>query len=324
MLYINGGLVRELLTIQNCEQAMKRALCSLAEGASVQPLRDVMWLPDRHGLLGSMPAYLAGEPDLMGIKVVSVIPGNRAAGLPSHQGLVILFEPADGQPVAVLDADSITAIRTAAVSALATRALARDVSSVLAILGSGTQAAVHLEAMSTVRDIESVRVWSRYSGRAQQFAAAARHRYHFEIKSVPTAEIAVRNADLICTLTAAREPILCGEWLADGTHINAVGATVQTSRELDVEAVRRARLIVDRRESALAEAGDFLLARREGAIDDDHIAGELGEVLTGRVAGRRSDGEITLFESLGLAVEDLAAARLVYDNAMASGKGIAL
>jgi ornithine cyclodeaminase len=267
-----------------------------------------------------MPAYL-GRPGAVGVKVISVFPGNDGTVLDSHQGAVLLFEIEHGRLVAIMDASAITAIRTAAVSGVATRALARADAADLAILGSGVQAMTHLEAMCLARPISRVRVWSRSGDRARDFARQGSERFEVAIEPVESAEHAVAGAGIICTVTAAREPVLRGDWLAPGCHINAVGASLPTARELASDAVRRSRLYVDRRESALNEAGDILFPTREGTITADHIVGELGDLLLGRIAGRRSPKEITLFKSLGLAVEDVAAAHHVYHKAIADGMG---
>jgi alanine dehydrogenase len=311
----------ELLPMAQCIDCMDETLRVLARGDAVLPLRTMTWLPDRSGLLGLMPACL-GRPEVMGLKVVTVMPGNHGTEYESHQGAVMIFETRHGSPLAILDASSITAIRTAAVSGAATRALARDDASDLAILGSGVQAKSHLDAMRAVRRLGRVRVWSRNADNARAFAERESSRHGIAIEPVGSARAAVEGADLVCTTTAAREPVLEGAWLKPGAHINAVGACFKDSRELDTAAVARSRLIVDRRESALNEAGDFLIGKREGAFGDEHIVGELGDVLAGKVAGRRSRDEITLFESLGIAVEDLAAAHLAYRNALATGKGL--
>ena len=319
MRILSGADVVRLLPMDACIDVVATALARTSSGGAVLPLRTATWLPDRRGMIGLMPGYL-DEPTSFGLKVVSIFPGNHGTGFDSHQGAVLLFDTVHGTPIAVIDASSITAIRTAAASGVATRALARSDAGDLAILGSGVQAATHVAAMAQVRTLRRIRVWSRDASHAQRFADTVRARVPIEVMA--TARDACDGADLICTTTAAREPILQGAWLASGVHINAVGACFATNRELDADAVSRARLIVDRRESALAEAGDFLLAKAEGAIGDGHIAGELGDVLLGRVVGRTTAGEITLFESLGLAVEDLAAARLVYDRAVAANAGV--
>ena len=312
--------VPALLPMAECIDAMGEALCALARGGAVLPLRTLMWQPDRAGLLGLMPGWL-GTPAALGIKVVTVFPGNHGSDLDAHQGTVQLFDTTRGSLRAVIDARAVTAIRTAAVSGLATRLMASADAGDLAIIGSGVQAATHVDAMHAVRSLRRVRVWSRTRARAEAFAARHGARTGLAIEVAASARDAVHGADIVCTTSSAKAPVLEGAWLAPGTHVNAVGACFRDSRELDTEAVRRARLIVDRRESALAEAGDFLMARAEGAITDDHIAGELGEVVIGRVVGRAAADEITLFESLGLAVEDLAAAQFVYRRAQERGVG---
>src|SRR5215475_11063484 len=261
--------VTRLLTMEACIEVMADALRATNQGGAVLPLRSVVWMPDRTGMIGLMPGFLH-PPKSLGLKVVSIFPGNHAAGYDSHQGVVMLFDTRYGYPLAIMDASSITAIRTAACSGVATRALARDDAGDLAILGSGVQARTHLAAMRAVRTVRRVRVWSRTAANAQRFAAES----PVPVEVMPTARAAVDGADLICTTTAAREPILEGAWIAPGAHINAVGACFAATRELDTPAVARARLVVDRKESTLNESGDFLFARADGAITDDHIAGE--------------------------------------------------
>jgi len=317
---ITQSEVPRLLPMRECVALMADALRSLARGEAVQPLRTVTPVPDGGGLLASMPAYL-GAPRALGVKVITVTPANQGTPFDSHQGAVLLFEAVHGSLVAVIDATSITSIRTAAVSAVATDALARKDITSAAILGSGVQAAAHLEALRAVRPIERVRVWSRSFENAKQFAAREAARHGIRIEAARSAREAVEGAEVICVVTAAREPVLSGEWIAPGAHVNAVGACVPAHRELDTAAVRRARLFVDRRESALHEAGDILIPIREGAIGEDHIVGEIGELLLGRIEGRRGALEVTLFKSLGLAIEDLAAAHRIHANAVANGVG---
>jgi ornithine cyclodeaminase len=268
-----------------------------------------------------MPGYL-GEPKSFGLKVISLFPANGDAGLPTHQGVVMLFGVEKGEPLGVFDADAITAIRTAAASAVATRVLARKDASDLAILGAGVQARTHLDAMRAVRPLKRVRVWSRSPIRAATFAKEESQRTGLKVEAVPTAEAAVRDADLICTTTAAQEPIVRGAWLSPGAHINAVGACFASARELDSEAVRRGRLFTDCIESARNESGDFLLACQEGVIGGAHLLGEIGSVLLGRLEGRRSPDDITIYESLGIAVEDLAAAHFLLQRANETNGGI--
>ena len=315
--------VPSLLPMDQCIAAMAEALGALARGEAVLPLRGMLWQPDKSGLLGLMPGWL-GAPPALGIKVVTVFPGNHGSDLDAHQGVVLLFDTARGSLRAVIDATAVTAIRTAAVSGLATRLMAREDAGDLALIGSGVQAATHLDAMRTVRTLRRVRVWSRNAGRVRAFVERHATRTGLPIEAAADARAAIEGADLVCTTTSARTPVLEGAWLSPGVHVNAVGACFKDTRELDSEAVRRARLVVDRRESALNEAGEIITALAEGAIGEDHIVGELGEVVIGQVPGRTRPDEITLFESLGLAVEDLAAAHVIVTNAEAGRGGHAV
>jgi alanine dehydrogenase len=324
-LFLNRADVEALLPMAECIEVVAAALRELARGDAVQPLRSSRWMPDRQGLIVVMPGMLGRrEGGVAGAKVLTVMPENYLRGEESHQGMVLLFDQEGGRPLALLEAGAVTGIRTAAASAVATRALAREGAGDLAILGSGVQARSHIEAMRAVRTLRRVRVWSRKLASAQRLAAEEGDRLGLAVEAVASAADAVAGADLICTVTAATEPVLLGEWIAPGAHVNAVGACTPNARELDGAAVARARLFTDRRESLLAEAGDFLLARGEGAVGDDHLQGELGEVLEGTIPGRRSGDEITLFKSLGIAVEDLAAGRFLYEKARAAGRGIEL
>ncbi len=320
VLIVNQKEVPVLLPMGECMEVMAAALASLARGEALLPLRTIMWLPEKAGALGMMPAYLK-DANVLGLKVISVFPGNHGTEFDAHQGAVMLFETRHGRPLAIIDATEITAIRTAAVSGVATKLLAREDAGNLAILGSGTQAIKHLEAMLLARKIGRVRVWSRNPKNAAAFAERESRRRGIAVEAMSTAREAVERADLICTTTSSPEPVLLGEWIAPGAHINAVGSSVSFARELDTTAVARSRLFVDRRESTLNEAGDFLFPKKEGAIGDDHIQGEIGELLIGRVRGRRAADEITLFKSLGLAIEDLASAHHIYAKAMERGMG---
>lgn len=320
VLIVDQEQVRRLLPMGECISLMADTLVALARGRALMPLRQVVSLPDGGGALAAMPAHLSAPPAL-GIKVITVFPGNHGTEYDSHQGAVLLFETGHGRLLAVMDASSITAIRTAAVSAAATRTLARPDATRLALVGTGVQAASHLEAMTLVRPLRHVHVWSRDAEHVRTFVERARSRYGIEVEGAVSAQAAVEGADIVCTLTSSREPVLRGEWLRPGTHINAVGASIPTARELDSAAVACARVFVDRRESAVNEAGDLLIARAEGAIGDGHVQGELGDVLIGRVPGRRSADEVTLFKSLGLAVEDVASAHHIHTRAVASRIG---
>jgi ornithine cyclodeaminase len=290
-----------------CIDLMAEALASLSRGEALNPLRRGMPLGDGRSLLGMMPGALK-SPAALGLKVVTVFPGNHGTEFDSHQGIVALFDPDTGVPVAILDASEVTAIRTAAVSGLATRLLAREDADELAILGSGVQARTHLEAVLCVREIRRVRVYSPSAENRRAFATREAERQGVQVDAVDSARAAVEGASVICTVTSSREPVLFGDWMAPGAHINAAGSSIKTARELDTKAVVRSRLFVDRRESTLNEAGDFLMPKAEGKITDGHILGEIGELVLGTVPGRRSSEEITLFKSLGLAVEDLAVA----------------
>lgn len=323
VLMINQSEVRQLLPMDECMDVMADTLKTLADGSAILPLRRVMWLPEKVGALGMMPAYL-GSIGMMGLKVVSVFPGNHGTEYDSHIGAVMLYETKHGQLLAIVDASEITAIRTAAVSGVATRALAREDADDLAIMGAGVQAKSHLAAMLVARNIKRVRVWSRSADNSKAFAERESRRYDIEIEAIADARRAVECADIICTTTSSPKPILQGAWLQAGTHINAVGSSVAFTRELDTAAVVKSKLFVDRRESTLNEAGDFLFPKKEGAINDDHIKGEVGEVLLGRIKGRDSNDEITLFKSLGLAVEDVASAHHVYAKALQRNLGLAV
>ena len=317
---INQSEVHDLLPMSECIEVMSETLQSLARGDAVQPLRSAMRLPDITGVLGMMPAFL-GKSRAMGVKVISVFPGNIGTEFESHQGAVLLFDTEHGQLLAVIDASEITAVRTAAVSGVATRLLANKDASDLALLGSGTQACSHLEAMRLVCNIRQVRVWSLPLEHAQEFAAQESERHGITVESMKTAQAAVDGADIICTVTSAKEPVLFGEWISAGAHINAVGSSNPFARELDTAAVVKSRLFVDRRESVLNEAGDFLFPKKEGAVGDDHILGEIGDILLDKIQGRQTEEEITLFECLGLSVEDVASAHHVYRKALENKVG---
>ena len=295
--------VTRLLTMADCIELMAGALASLARGDVYNPLRFVVRPPDEPSLLGLMPAHRGGEERLWGLKSIAIFPGNSARGLDSHQGFVALFDGETGEPRTIMNAGAITEIRTAAVSGVATRLLARDDAEVLAIIGAGIQGRSHLEAMRAVRDFHRIVVFSRTPGKLAGVDEAS------------SAEEAVREADVICTTTSAPEPVVRREWLKPGVHINGVGSSIPSTRELDTATMRDAALFVDRRESTLNESGDFLFAQREGAIGPEHIRAELGEIMLGSAPGRTSPDELTVFKSLGLAVEDLAAAEYVLRRA---------
>ena len=298
--------VEKILTPAACIRVMEDALSALARGEVHQPLRSVIRAEGAAGFFGLMPSYFRDY----GLKEVCVFPGNPARGLDTHLGAVLLHSGETGELLAIANASAITAIRTAAVSAVATKLLARDNASTLAILGGGVQARSHLASIPVVRKIKEVRIFSRTRSKAESVAKG-----FSPSRVVDSAEEAVRGADIIVTATSSREPVVKREWIADGAHINAVGSSIAAARELDSATMAAASLFVDRRESTVNESGDYLFALREGAIrGPEHIKAEIGEILIGRAKGRTSPDEITLFKSLGLAIEDLASVRYLYES----------
>ena len=320
VLVVNHREVQQWLSMSECVDAMIGVFKMLNRGNAENPLRNLMWLPDKSGLIGMMPAYLA-DARVMGLKAISVFPENHATEYDSHQGTVMLFETQNGRLLAMVDAGKITAIRTAAVSGVATRLLSATDAENLAILGSGVQAATHLEAMRVVRNVKHVRVWNHNFDHARSFAERETARHSLSIEAFESAERAVEGADIICTVTSSTDPVLQGDWITPGTHINAVGSSVPFARELDTAAVVKSKLFVDRRESTLNEAGDFLFPKKEGAVNDAHVLGEIGDILLDKIKGRASKEDITLFKSLGLAVEDVAAVHHIYQKLSQQGDG---
>jgi ornithine cyclodeaminase/alanine dehydrogenase-like protein (mu-crystallin family) len=307
--------VRELLDMESCIEAMSDVLSALARGELFQPLRSVARPPEGNGLIGLMPAHRSGERAAWSLKEIVVIPSNPTRGLDAHQGAVLLHDGETGRLVAMLNASPVTEIRTAAVSGVATRALARRDAERVAILGAGVQARSHAAAMRAVLDDPEIRIWARNPDAAEALAA--------EVGAIasPSVDAALYGAEVVCTTTSAAEPIVELRWLAEGAHVNAVGSSIPTARELDTATIAASSLFVDRRESALNEAGDYLLAAGEGTVGPEHIKAELGEVLVGAHPGRQDESELTVFKSLGIAVEDLAAAELVVRRARERGAG---
>ena len=324
VLILSHREVQAALPVEACAEAMAAVLAEHARGGTYMPLRSVMMPPDAAGFLGLMPGWRGRQRDkaaAFALKAVCVMPGNPARGLDAHQGLVTLFDGETGVPTAILDASAVTAIRTAAVTAVATRVLARHDARTLAIIGAGTQARAHVRALARVRDFEQMRVYAPTRAHAQALVEQARLP-RAELSVAASAEEAVSGADVVVTATSAREPVLRRTWLKPGAHVNAVGASTPRARELDTATVAASALFCDSRESLRNEAGEFQLAVSEGLIPgEEHVRGELGEVLAGIAPGRRDDGELTLFRSLGLAVEDLAAAELAVAVARERGLG---
>lgn len=303
------------LSMAGCIGLMRTVLQDDAEGKSRQYLRTVTPLPGNN-LLGFMPAYL-GTGDYFGAKVITVFPGNHQAGLPSHQGSVLLFDAEHGALRFMADGDAITQIRTGAVSAVATDLLARPDAKRLALLGAGAQGRSHLEAMALVRRLTEVTVWDVRPENARRFAAEMAEKAGCPIRACSCAEEAVRDADIICTLTPSPTPVLESGWVKPGAHINAVGACSATARELSSDLVARCLLYGDSIESVEKESGDYLIPLSEGVIQKGHLRGTIGQLLCGETTGRTSAQDVTLFDALGLAIEDVACAKYLY----LAGKG---
>lgn len=317
---LNGPEIKRLLPMSDCIDLMERTMIAVSQGKAVLPLRTAMQMPGDIGRLGIMPGYLE-TADTYSAKLLSLFPRNAGTEHSSHVGALVLFETEHGYPIALIDAAEITAIRTAAASGMATRVLAREDASQLAILGTGEQAVRHLDAMLAVRAITDVRVWGRDLAKTAQFAEACAARHDVTIRAAASVEEAVDGADIVCTTTHAPEPILFGEWVAPGTHLNVVGSSIPTTAEIDGALVVKSRFFVDYRGSALAQAGEYLRTIEARLIGPEHILGEIGEVASGEVAGRMGDGDITLYKSLGIAAQDIAAGRLVLDRAKELGLG---
>ncbi|MBV9807240.1 MAG: ornithine cyclodeaminase family protein [Solirubrobacterales bacterium] len=318
MLILGHDDVLAALSPEDCADAMADVLSAHARGEALMPLRRVFPFDGAAGFLAVMPAWRGGADPVFSMKSLCLIPGNPARGLDAHQGTVTLFDGSTGAPRAILDASAVTGVRTAAVSAVATRLLARPEARVLAILGAGVQGRAHVRALADVREFAEVRVYAPSREHAQALASLANGRGAV----ARSAEEAVRGADVVVLATSSREPVLRREWLAPGTHVNSVGASQPSSRELDVETVAASALFCDSRESLRNEAGEFKLALEQGAIaGEDHVRAELGQVLAGLAPGRLSAEELTVFRSLGLAVEDMAAAERAVARARELGIG---
>lgn len=322
VLILNHDEIVDLLPMRECIKVMRETFAKLADAEVYQPLRTILRPPSISGIMGLMPAYIYGDTPAFGVKTICIFPENTAKGKDSHQGAVMLFEAQTGELKALFNASAITAIRTAAVSGVATDLLARKDAGNLAIIGTGVQARSHLEAMSAVRRINRCRVVSRQISNAQSFAEEMSNgQYSFLVEAVENIETALEEADIVVTVTTAREAIVKQEWLSPGAHLNVVGSSTPKNREVDGRTMAAASLFVDSRDSTINEAGDYLLALEEGAIAPGHIRAEIGELIKGTKEGRLFEQEITLFKSLGLAVEDVAAAEYLYKKACEYGAG---
>ncbi len=316
---INAAGVRKLLPMSECIDAMEPAMIAASSGAISMPPRLVAPLIDESGTLVLMPG---SSIDLaaFGAKVINLIPDNPAKGLPAIQGFIALFDHASGTPVAVIDGAEVTGIRTAAASGLATRLLARANAHSCGIFGNGVQAVTHIDAMLAVRPVDEIIVWGRNPDKVQAFAQAQAQRTGIRVRA--TADPAEAGAcDLVCTTTTSPEPVLAGEWVRSGAHVNLVGAHSLTTRECDTGLVVKSSVYVDLMESVRSEGGDIMIPVNEGAIDETHIIGELGELLEGKIPGRQDDRQVTLYQSHGINAQDMFAAKLIHEKARTTGEG---
>jgi ornithine cyclodeaminase/alanine dehydrogenase-like protein (mu-crystallin family) len=321
-IWLNESDVRAVLPLGDLIDCMETALIALSSGQVRQPVRQVIEAGDGGNFFAAMPAWMATGPAMspsMGAKLVTVYHANGGLGLPTHQAAIVLLDAGTGALLAVMDGRYITEARTAAVSAAAVRHLARPGARTLAIIGSGVQARSHLRAFALVRKFAEVRCWSPTAANLARFVEA-----HPEVRPMASAEAAVRGADVVLLVTGSLVPVIRNQWVSDGACVISVGACRPTQREMDPLLVERGRVIVDSRAAALKEAGDLVMAMAEGHFAADRIAGELGEVLAGRVPGRTSEDEVTILKPLGQAVEDVAAAHLAYTRALAAGRGVPL
>lgn len=310
--FIDREEVAQRLTYEKCIPIVREAMIAFSRGETKQVLRTIIPLSNGR-LFGAMPGAM-GAHGAFGAKLISVFHDNFARGIQSHQGLVILFDPESGAPVCVVHAGELTAIRTAAASAVATDALARKDARRLALLGYGEQAATHARAIGKVRALEAITVWGRSFDRAGAFAERTQEELGVPFSMAKSVSDAVADADIVCTVTSASEPILKGKWVRPGTHLNLVGSSYAVPVEVDSDLVARSRFIADSREGVLHQGAEFLRAKAEGLVGDDHIVAEIGEVLAGKIEGRRSEDEITVYKSLGHIVQDLASAWALYSQ----------
>jgi ornithine cyclodeaminase len=320
-LVISGEEVAEHLSWDACIPLMREAMSALSRGETKQLLRSIVDL-DGGGMFGIMPGAMGQGPDKsgpFGAKLLSVFPA--AAGIPSHRGMLVLFDSASGAPACLIEAGELTAIRTAAASAAATDALARPEASRLAILGTGEQAWRHIEAIAHVRQLTEILIWGRSPEKAAALSMRTRNKLGLDSSPAPGVESAVAGADIVCTATGSAEPILFGDWVDPGTHLNIVGSSRAGPVEIDGQLVVKSRFFADHRESVLRQGAEFLEAKAAGLIGDDHVIGEIGEVYDGRIPSRRSPEEITIYKSLGSIVQDLAAGWHLYEAALEKGFG---
>ncbi|MBI2998989.1 MAG: ornithine cyclodeaminase family protein [Deltaproteobacteria bacterium] len=315
MLVLSENDVRSLLDVEELIPVLEQAHIQFSTGKAVMPVRQVVPLPQIKGRITSMPAYL-GESRALGMKVVTYFPENPKQGLPMILATVFLYSTETGKLLAVMDGTYITAIRTACVSAVATRVLANPETPALGVLGAGVQARAHIRTLCRVRKIREIKVYDVLEKSVWSLKEELEPEVGIKIEPVQTAEEAVRNADLLVTVTTAKEPIVSADWLKPGIHINAVGSHRPDLREIDAATFERARIVVDSREAIMAECGDILLAIKEGVITENHIYAEIGEILAGKKAGRTAASEITVYKAVGIAIQDVATAQLAYEKAL--------
>jgi len=321
MLVLSEQDVQELLDIEELIQALEQAHVQFSTGKAVMPVRLVVPLPEIKGRITSMPAYLS-EDKALGMKVVTYFQENPKKDLPAILATISLYSTETGKIVAIMDGSYITAIRTACVSAMATKVLANPETPVMGILGAGVQARAHIRALCQVRRISKVKIYSPSGKSAQKVRHELEHEVGVSIEPVVSAGAVVREAELLVTVTTAKEPILKVDWLKPGVHINAVGSHRPDQREIDGATMKRAKVFVDSREAIMAECGDVLLAIKEGAITGSQISTEIGDVLGGKKPGRAKTDEITLYKSVGIAIQDVATAHLVYQKATEKRVGV--
>ncbi len=322
-LILSADEVSPFLDMRVAVELMDQAMRGLDRGEYHQPMRMMMWPPNAPGAMGMMPSYGGADDPAYGLKAGCMTPSNRELGIDMHQGVMAVLDGPTGRVRSIMNLAPVTAVRTAATSAVATRVLANPNASRLALIGAGLQAQTHLAAIALVRGLEAVTVWTPRRASREAFAEREARSYTFPIRATETAEEAVASADIVVTVTPSMtaEPVIERSWLAPGTHINAVGSCAPFAREIDAATVADSVVIVDRLESALKEAGDLVLAQSDGAIGPDHVRGDLGQVLNGRCDGRSTPEELTMFESVGIAVQDLAMAVDVERRARAAGVG---
>ncbi len=314
--------VEAILTMEECLTAVETAFGELARGKVVMPQRAVIQVRDHKGIFLGMPAYIGGDLDALGLKVVTVYPDNPTKHkLPTTLGTLLLCDPVTGKVVAIMDAGYLTAVRTGAASGVATKYLAREDAKICVVFGAGVQARKQLEAMKIVRPLQRAYVVDILSEARESFATVMSVALDLEVLPTEDIEKAVRSADIIVTASSSHEPVFDGDWVQPGTHINNIGSHSPGARELDTKTVKRSKFVADLKEANLAEAGDILIPIEEGAVTADHIYASLGEIVSGTKPGRENPAEITVFKSCGLAVQDVATALAIYNRAREKGVG---